>query len=223
MVCHNPHTAQDNYPVTVYETLGGVNTAIRRPLHYQDYSSNLWGDEDYSHSGFDERKHDLSPDYQAPYYLGKTSYEPAGDDTYDGSNLPNFGRFCYDCHEYSNVYSQEHGRNLCALNFNSSAHLGVSANGGGFGILEAPYSEASRGVYILSCTDCHEPHGSTNECLLRETVNGTSGIDIPSSEQWYYWCGACHNLSSHPVIYPEAHCGNSVGCHLSGHNHGYQF
>ena len=234
VVCHNPHTAQDNYPVTVYETLGGVNTAIRRSAHYQDNSSNLWGDEDYSHSGYDERLYDLSPDYQAPYYVGKTSYEPAGDDTDDGSNLPNFGRFCYDCHVYSNVYSKEQGRYLCAVNYYSSAHLGVSANGGGFGVLRAPYSETSRGVYILSCTDCHEPHGSTNPTLLRETVNGESGLSsggrgTSTSCRWYYWCSACHDLTSHPVIWPEARCGQYVGCHLSdglgggGGNHGYQF
>ena len=45
VACHNPHYGQRNHPV---EVTGALNTAIRRPSHYQssDAADRLWGDDE---------------------------------------------------------------------------------------------------------------------------------------------------------------------------------
>ena len=67
--------------------------------------------------------------------------------------------------------------------------------------------------------DCHEPHGSSSEYLLRTVVNGfaqttviddASGtivgvygaltqpiINIQISGYWVFFCSACHNITPH--------------------------
>ena len=219
VVCHNPHTAQDNHPVTL-SGKGGVKTAIRRVTHYENLNTNLWGDEDNATSGYAERMKDLTNNYQAPYYVGKTTYEPANNATADGSNLPNFAQFCYDCHQYSTISSTEHGTlqpvNWTNSGVNRSVH-GLFANDtGGWGSTKAPYTADDTTNYCLSCTDCHEPHGSTNEWLLRTCVNGKDNISITASGWWMEFCTACHVVAgggwhqSGSVICSDCHFHNAV-------------
>jgi len=194
VVCHNPHTAQDNHPVSL-SGMGGVNTAIRRITHYENLNTNLWGDEDNATSGYAERMKDLTNNYQAPYYVGKITYEPANNATADGSNLPNFARFCYACHKYSNVYSTERSGNLTQIDWSTTGdmHGKHHDDSSGWGSTKAPYGSETTN-YVMACTDCHEPHGSTNEWLLRTCVNGKDNISITSSGWWWDFCTACHNI-----------------------------
>jgi len=242
-VCHDHHFSQKNFPVTI-NLDGGVNTALRRGNDVVDYPGDLWGDEPNAVSGRNEMMSDwvsnASYIYQAPY-RGDSGHEPgpAGSTIQDGSNLPNFVDACAQtCHR-----QDVSGREAVNWKLSSSStwpgtpslHGRAAADGGGFGVLKAPYDEAQRGSYVLSCTDCHEPHGSTNPSLLRTTVNGVSALSTagpgslyPDGAKWYYFCQACHDLSSHFVIYPDAHCGDNVGCHMNaadggGGNHGFEF
>ena len=247
LVCHDHHFSQKNFPVQASPD-GGVYTAVRRGNDVTSNPGDLWGDEPYSVSGRDEMMSDWASGYiyQAPL-RGDSGYEPgpSGSTIQDGSNLPNFVDACAEtCH--SQDINAETGP--IAVNWSTSMHgKGVADNApGDWGWLKSPYSEASRGDYVLSCTDCHETHGSSNATLLRTTVNGVSGLttgdkgcNYPDGGYWYYWCQACHDLTynpeteeGHPVVWPTARCGDSIGCHLfetpgydqcPGGDHGYWF
>ena len=234
LVCHDQHLSQKNFPVLA-SVNGGVKTAVRRGNDVNTRPGDLWGD----HSGIvgrPETMADLMLEwgmiYQAPYYGGTGDpvtgpFEPAGDSTADGSNLPNFFGACAEtCH--SEAIDPVDGP--IAVDWTTSMHGGGTANNspGDWGWLKPPYDEAFRGSYVLSCTDCHETHGSTNATLLRTTVNGVSGLttgdkgcNYPDGGYWYYFCSACHDIDyrfetgeGHMAVWPEARCGDNVGCHL---------
>ncbi len=204
LVCHDHHVSQQNYPVTL-SGLGGVKTAIRRPADYGSPPTNLWGDEDAT-SGFNERILDYTNTYQAPYYVGGSNYEPANDGTADGSNLPNFKNFCtIQCHGRQDVYSTERSRNLIKISWaneylgdqHGKAHSPGAGPDNDKGDTVAPYEDPDEEYnYVLSCTDCHEPHGSPNEWLLRTSVNGKDNIVTDRWEgDWWNFCTACHVLT----------------------------
>ena len=227
LVCHDQHLAQQNYPVTL-SGLGGVKTAIRRPLDYASPPTNLWGDEDNATSGFNERMLDYTANYQAPYYLGGTTYEPANDSTADGSNLPNFFNFCMNqCHTRTDVYSTERTATLTQIDWGTAGDQhGKRHDDGGMGDTLAPYGDNSKN-YVLACTDCHEPHGSENEWILRTCVNGKDGITIPPTGKgkWYDFCTACHEfdpLNPGTNMYHKPEPTSPIGCpdcHYHGHVH----
>jgi hypothetical protein len=221
VVCHNPHTAQENSPV-VLSGKGGVKTAIRRPFDYATRNTNLWGDEDAATSGYNERMRDYDSRYQAPYYKGGTNYEPANNSTYDGSNLPNFVNFCTNqCHTRNDVQSS-HGSingntNLIQIDWsNTGDQHGRVHDDSGLGITVAPYVSAATN-YVLSCTDCHEPHGSENEWLLRKCVNGKDNINVPDPNRWLDFCTACHSVSPHYSPWDSTtDCNQNGVCHQHG-------
>ncbi|MDY6990850.1 MAG: hypothetical protein SWQ30_22645 [Thermodesulfobacteriota bacterium] len=220
IVCHDQHGAQQNYPVTL-SGLGGVLTAIRRPIDYPGplAPTNPWGDE----SG--ERMVDFSAKYQAPF-RADSGYEPDGatDEPLDGwgSNVPDYINFCRDCHKDS-VQSSEHGT-LTNIQWGSGADQhGRRHDDGGMGYTLPPYGDSSEN-YVLSCTDCHESHGSENEWLLRTCVNGKDGITIPATGKgkWWDFCTACHVLTNGTTMYhkPEPTSPNGCPhCHYHGHVH----
>ena len=199
LVCHDQHVAQQNYPVTL-NGLGGIKTAIRRPRDYPSPGSptNPWGDE----SGNNELMSEYTNKYQAPYYVGGSNFEPANDSTADGSNLPNMKGFCTnDCHGTSSVYSTERGRYLRRINWADGANRDEHGKANNYtntvvGTTKAPFSDQA-GNYVLACTDCHEPHGSENEWLLRTTINGTDGLSVTGDGEWSQVCGACHTWNIH--------------------------
>jgi hypothetical protein len=217
VVCHNPHTAQRNYDPVTLTSMGGVRTAIRRPVDYNTQNTNLWGDEDLAHSGLNERMIDYDARYQAPYYKGGTNYEPANNSTYDGRNLPNFVNFCTSqCHGRNDVQSSEHGTLIQIDWSNTGDQHGRVHDDSGLGITVAPYVSAATN-YVLSCTDCHEPHGSTNEWLLRTCVNGKDNITIPGDYQWLDFCTACHSVSQHYSPWNSTtNCNQGGVCHQHG-------
>ncbi len=197
--CHNPHRAKADWSCS-------IATGYNNKLTWE-----IWGDE------VGEKMAD---------YVGGYTYQPpnkVGGGTERSANTqPDYVTLCMECHT-TDRNSYQH-TTVRYVNWNLSGHgKGLGDGSGDFGDLKAPYSEASRGNYVLCCTDCHEPHGSRNEWLLRTAVNGTSGIEISSSELWYYWCQACHDHSKHAVIWDGARCGDSVGCHMINHRHESSF
>jgi nitrate reductase cytochrome c-type subunit len=222
LVCHDQHVAQQNYPVTL-SGLGGVKTAIRRPTDHDDFPIRLWGDEDELTSGFNERMKDYTNKYQAPYYKGGSNYEPANDATDDGSNLPNFKNFCLNCHGRNDVSSTGHGT-LTQIDWTTSGDY----HGKGHGLYSAggytkdPYGTVEEAYnFVLACTDCHEPHGSTNRWLLRTCVNGKDNITITDDTySWYEFCTACHVLTWALDSFHKEPPNGEVPCGTC-HEHGY--
>jgi hypothetical protein len=226
LACHNQHLAQQNYPVTE-SLLGGVLTAIRRPVDNDTAPGNLWGDEsgelmsDYwnGHAGR----------YQQPYFVDEfsTKFEPSGTSVVtDGSDLPDYVTFCLGCHVHP-VPSTERGYDLVSIAWGASGDQhGSRHEDGGMGDTLPPYGNSSRN-YVLSCTDCHEPHGSENEWLLRTTVNGKDNISIPPTGlgKWYDFCTACHEFdpqSPGTNMYHKPDPTSPIGCpdcHYHGHTH----
>jgi len=228
LVCHDQHLSQKNFPVEIYDPVdGGVKTAVRRGNDAVDHPGDLWGDEPAAVSGRNEMMSDLvgiTYVYQAPL-RGDSGYEPgpAGSTVQNGSNLPNFVDACAEtCH--SQDIDVDNGP--IAVDWTTSMHgLAAADNAAGdWGWLRPPYDDANRGEYVLSCTDCHEPHGSPNATTLRRTVNGVTippttfpdprpqgyeDVDIgdstgaegwvwPDGAFWYNWCSACHDLTFNP-------------------------
>jgi hypothetical protein len=236
LVCHDPHLSQKNFPVQAND-MGGVNTAVRRGNDVDPYPGNIWGDEPLDDSGFSEVMSDWTSEYQAPYYGDSSdpewelSYEPDGS-MYEpangwGSNLPNFVTACAQtCHRKA-VSGLTDPINWMTSRTSSwpgtpDQHGRYSGTGSEYGGLKPPYdAQPDSYNYVLSCTDCHEPHGSTNPRLLRTTVNGVTDLSV-TGKQYYYWCQACHDIDiSHDAhgsvqIGPTTNCGSGGGCHFHG-------
>jgi len=229
--CHNPHISQRTYPVV-------------RPTD----RDNVWGDEsgekmsDYASANGGQ----YQAPYR---YNSTSTYEPDGSVTTDGSNLPDYVTFCSDCHNSSNIiYSTTLGRNLKYIGWSEQnrtyglaadyhgavtrcwpvegmveATCGVDVDGNpvprNWGALKEPYLSANKTNYILSCIDCHEPHGaiqgtnSTTPYFLRKTVNSHFNKNAPGPGPWTWdreFCQSCHVHNTH--------CGGYGGC-LTCHYH----
>lgn len=206
--CHNPHAAKGdpaNSPNTAKSSGTRGWSPVSRPSQHDADDNNaweLWGD------GSGEKMSDKAPSsYQAPYrYSGAPNYyEPDGSTTTDGSNLTDFVTLCKDCHDSSNTISSTTlGRDLYKIDWtNGDMHGGSAARDSTYnkGVLKLPYDDVSSTNYVLSCLDCHEPHGSPNAFLLRAEVNGVV-ISNPisasdnSNGAWAEFCGACHDITA---------------------------
>jgi len=195
VACHNPHIAKRNKANPGDPTF----TAISLPSDH----GNLWGDDT------SERMDKYN--YQPPYCYNKIGFEPdCTNDTAStqASKTPDYVTFCTNCHDMSNqIYSTTLGRDLKYINWNTEIH---GKGNGNATSLKSPYTVGQ--TYVLSCMDCHEPHGSSNPYLLRSEVNGKGDISI-SGNRFYYFCyGSCHN-EYHKG--PESKCGS---CHYHGNN-----
>ncbi len=213
VACHNPHLARANK-----RHVDNPNfTAISRPTaHFS-----LWGDTPnetmlaytQTHGGI----------YQAPYYYNQigTAYEPANDSTYNGSNMPDYVSYCTDCHNtvndiYSNTiwhltingaanYSYSQGGYLRKIDWSSTgdkhglAVADSSVATSNPANLRKPYNGSplvTNGTYVgfvLSCTDCHEPHGSPGVFLLRDEVNGLYNGTFAIGTTGYNGSGVINN------------------------------
>ncbi len=95
-----------------------------------------------------------------------------------------------------------------------------------------PYDSAERSAginFVMSCTDCHEAHGSSRSSMIRERLNvngngdcGTGGDSSPNGENcsdggnWNAFCNICH------YYYGGQHHGMSCGnacCHEANSLH----
>jgi hypothetical protein len=71
----------------------------------------------------------------------------------------------------------------------------------------------------LSCTDCHEPHGSPNRFLGRRWVNGyVATLATGELNNWRDFCRRCHNKMGHfpgphSSYYSSPYC---TTCHPGG-------
>ena len=166
--CHNPHIARRN-KADVQDT---SFTAISKPSDH----ANLWGND-----VVEKMAAASSNNYMAPYnYNSAIAYEPGAAAVHDGSLTPDYNAFCTDCHNTTNTISSTTlGRNLLKISWYTEGgdtaaagdkHGKNSATGSSERL--SPYG-ASNG-WVLSCLDCHEPHGSPSSFLVRREINGTA-------------------------------------------------
>jgi len=235
----------NSYPRTASRLTGQkLVSVVSRPIdHSKDNNAwKLWGDDlDERMSYYALNRDGGGGTYQAPCQYPWSSRcssgppprclqcEPDGSSIQDGSNVFDSVTFCQDCHGNASdpVHSTRLGRDLDIIDWGSGAmsnqHGQNSDNGVGAGgrYLNAPYPRnammSASPDYVLSCLDCHEPHGSPNEFLLRQEVNGVQvnvvhGGPI-SGGNWCDFCSACHEQP-----HGGPNCGGmtldcSAGCH----------
>jgi hypothetical protein len=205
VACHAPHTAQRSVPVIIEEEK--LNTAIRRPSHYKSASpaDARWGD-DAGERMSDYVAQFSNAVYQAPYYGVYESgvYEPSGNASPDdGSDMPDYVTFCLDCHQYA-IGS------VAAVDWDNVAHGGLPPRVGVYAFKE-PYNTGTHN-YVLSCVDCHEPHGGPGPTregrgLIRGWVNGQVTYP-PTSGNYDTFCYTCHPEPPNPM-------GPCEDCHMS--------
>ncbi len=192
VACHNPHAAQGD-PLgdsTSPKSSATRGWTVARPAEHNSSPWGLWGDDP------GEKMSDYTADYQAPFRFGSTiTYEPDGSTTQDGSNLADFNTFCTDCHNTTNtIYSSNLGRNLRTIDWDNEKHGRGNADTSLCG--DDPYPNGTTGLgKVLSCLDCHEPHGSTNAFLIRPEANGGvlgGTVGSFSTTDWHYLCDRCH-------------------------------
>jgi cytochrome c553 len=215
-ICHDPHLVQRNNPVSFL----GLNlyTAVTRKL------GGLWGD------NTTERMNSRAPtvNYYAPFWRGSTTtFEPAGDATSNGSNLPSYIYICTDCHNHNNTITTHNPRfpdgSRALRKFRwiqtgdlANRHGGRTADACNTAPLLPPYPGGSGSLsaykMILNCTDCHEPHGSkTNVFLLRSSVNGKTVV-APTTDKDAFTslCTSCHQ-NGPPATHHISLMYNNVG------------
>ena len=190
--CHNPHRARRNRANVTDPTF----TAISLP---NDHES-LWGDQPV------ETMANYNNRYQPPLYAGGGGYEPGGVAAAfaDGSQVPDYNSYCLTCHNEP-IYSTSLGRNTLRIDWatpgGDSASSGDKHGMNGYTqelMVRPPYDNYAQRSddFLLSCLDCHEPHGSPNAFLLRRGVNGgqLSGTvsNQASSASLGYLCRQCH-------------------------------
>lgn len=194
VACHNAHLAGRNRS----DPDNPLLTAISRPSEHFE----LWGDTELM----------STYSYEAPYCSG-VMREPGGTGTQDGSKTPDYVGLCTDCHDRINtIHSTSLGRNLKQIDWSSlgdkHGRRDRDSSNSTSVDFEEPYLTASvtEGNFVLSCLDCHEPHGSQNIMLIRRRVNGGNlggEISGPSSNKWGYLCARCHEADAGSAISPQ--------------------
>jgi Zn-finger protein len=156
------------------------------------------------------RRSTVGGTYQAPYYgdTSGTKYEPSGNASpSDGSDLPDYVTFCLNCHQYEQFDPDNNNRTVKAIDYSQERHGSYPSNdctsaGFGEGSLTAPYIDSPDSNYVLSCLDCHEPHGAKKrQHLIRRMINGQEVV-LDSKDQYgncyddfAVICEKCHEFS----------------------------
>ncbi len=206
--CHNPHRVQgdpEHSDAAKSSTTRGYPVA--RPSEHSTNYNNLWGD------ASNEKMSNYTTKYQAPYRTAGSNYEPDGSSTTDGSNLTDYNTYCTDCHNTTyTIYSTTLGRDLRQIDWNNEIHGKGDPNDGSTNYAklcgDLPYPsglfDGLTNKKVLSCLDCHEPHGSPNVTLIRKKVNGsiissaitsisqTSCLVNNHDVSMGYLCNKCH-------------------------------
>lgn len=211
--CHNVHLAKANKRATGDPT----ETAISKPSLHQS----LWGDDSPG-----ERMSAYLSSYQPPNY-GNGNLEPDGaspDAVLQAAKTPNYNAFCTDCHNADNtIYSTELGRNLRTFDWSLEAHgEGQAENLNHHLEMKSPYYDSPLGTFVLSCMDCHEPHGSRNIYLIRPSVNAETVSLLPGSASWNELCSRCHaDIGDLKALHHRSSDGyECTDCHLIRPSHG---
>jgi cytochrome c553 len=195
--CHNPHMVigdPANRPSEGKSSGTRGYSPVSLPSLHSKVTSDwgLWGDVSAERMDVKASSYIPSGYYQAPKN-GSSSYEPDGSSPGDGSNLTDFVTFCTDCHANTGINTSHSlfnpdpspgqypypegsmGRTtLNKIEWENEQHggyqaftvLGCYSDQGGY-LLANPYTNCGEKNYVLSCTDCHEPHGSPNNYLVR--------------------------------------------------------
>jgi hypothetical protein len=195
-VCHDPHQVQGDPANKPDDAKGGLNPRAHVITQVNTSPVNLWGDgylPDLVTPNPIEIMSNYSINYLDPNRIGG-GFEPDGSSTQqNGGNLANYVDFCTTCHDAANVInSNDLGRQLKYIDWPLvEKHGQVAADDDTQ--MNAPYVSGSFG-YVLSCLDCHEPHGSDNIYLLRGAVNGDvlTGT-ITTGVEFELICKRCHN------------------------------
>lgn len=146
----------------------------------------------------------------------------------DAAGSPNGIDFCISCHNGETPAGvgpvPEYGLNGNKL---GDAYMSVHSHGYGFAkgtgsrpgfdwnaTLKAPYFY---GMGPLPCTECHDPHGSSNVYHLKENINGQTGLRVTDpngndSQDVEEWCGACHDMPDNHEWWGT----DCLGCHSHG-------
>jgi predicted CXXCH cytochrome family protein len=231
--CHNPgvvtgKTSEGGYPLTLptepelpytQKLIDGWPTLDNPPWPHDTPPKPLIYGRPY--------KEDPDPDEEGDEVLGP-----------DETELPDFTTFCQTCHRQiagryglSNNYSRlkydpirfikGDGGGVVATHGLARGRESASEN---LKLREPFYSlrHDEEGNVIanlyLSCTDCHEPHGSENPYLIRTMVNGKKGIKI-TRKRFFELCNSCHYIANPwPGGYPHGGPGdmrerNCIECH----------
>ena len=188
--CHNPHLAQ---------RFSTVKSPISRPSTHD-------GDWDVYGAKTSERMDRYWYRYQPPYKYGGSAYEWPND---NGAGAPDINTVCTDCHglPWNEVVSTRYGRLNVVSGGGDHGTSRSDTHNPYYGGLNDPYDEWD--FVTMMCTDCHEPHGSPNEFLLRTSVNGKSNILITQPGHYREFCTACHWLGSYhssSAVNDCAHC-----------------
>ncbi len=221
--CHNPHIAKKNNRTGV--AYDATQAAISRPTDHED----LWGNDASERMNISAGVNT----YRAPFFVGAnpavdpTLHEPDGmtrsilSVQVQGSTTPDYNTFCLDCHV--NAIPPYNAINWSITGDQHGHRSGNTVNAPQ--VLRPPYTlDGTNGTgedlptnFVLSCLDCHEPHGTqgaNNIYLLRTTVNGMVGAAFSSPTAFYNFCQGCHVTNGHGFP-PTAGCGG-LGCHIHG-------
>jgi hypothetical protein len=237
--------------------LGATYDPSKAAISLPSDPSNLWGEvaaERMSTSALTSAPG--NPQYRSPFYVGATLdpastatelHEPdgvgaaLGASNVTGATTPDYNTMCLECHWVGLVapapinaptipwYSgdggngAQHGHALSTGATNEGSRISPYTQDGSSGTTEDLTVN-----FVLSCLDCHEPHGAQHatygEKLLRTTANGLTGITIGgvgnNPGRWYNLCIACHTVASsvgsHPAgLNANMNCSGGA-CH--GHN-----
>ncbi|MFH1674238.1 MAG: cytochrome c3 family protein [Pseudomonadota bacterium] len=181
--CHNVHIAKRNKANPGDPTY----TAISKPSDH----GNLWGDGD---PGERMTAPGYGVDYQPPYY-SSPNLEPDGvssDRATQAGKTPDYNTFCQDCHSYD---MSAYGLSNTPIDWETTGDKHGKRDADVHIDMDLPYVAGAGSLgYVLSCTDCHEPHGSPNTFLIRREVNGTAlgGTITTNTLDWKYICTQCH-------------------------------
>ena len=224
--CHNPHLAKEDYPCSLPSD------------HSSGSAWEVWGDDpgekmtDYATGGYYLNYY---PPYKYPFpvgteppelYLGlppPQTHEWGPASEYWTPDTPDYVTLCLECHQ-DQQYSTRLSRNLLAINWENGDRHGKKGEPGAaacyYGFRKYPYGSdcfaTSTEYKVVMCTDCHDPHGSPNEFLLRTCVNGQDGLTVPGPGEWWNFCQACHFLTYNPGYHSSSlTCPN---CHGHGNN-----
>ncbi|MHB8789836.1 MAG: cytochrome c3 family protein [Desulfobulbaceae bacterium] len=190
--CHNPHLARnhsDNPRSIEFSSLS-------RPSDHSALWMQSMGDS-------------YATQYEPPFCSNQDNREPAATPRDDQARaaMIDYVAFCTDCHDdKKSIHSSTLERKLVQIDwsFNGDVHGGKGASQ--TLSVKPPYRVNSQKNYILSCLDCHEPHGSANSALLRDWVNGNkllgsvtlslttplgTGRDTQNTEMGFL-CMRCH-------------------------------
>ena len=174
VACHNPHIAKRSCGIAGDEgSFDPTQSAISKPSDH----GNLWGDDDT------ERMDDYTTNYQPPYCWNSTNLEPdcsSSDRVTQASKTPDYVTFCTDCHNTSNqlpsqilgsisVPPRDSGAGVRYIDWDNEKHGKGAADDAV--CLKNPYT-TDLDNKVVSCLDCHEPHGAPNAVLIRREVNG---------------------------------------------------